>query len=170
VAPASIRPAGPKAADLECIAVAIDAEVAQSTRTTYASGWRGWETWCRSRVLVPLSAARHRALMEGFLRQRSRRAVLPVRHTRQVVVLVPRQIRMAGMTGDVPYYGGRFTPAQAYAAAHPPRPAAQTPTPPPAAQAPTRSGRDTLEALQHLLDTGVLTQAEFVELRARVEP
>ena len=75
------------------------------------------------------------------------------------------------MTGDVPYYGGRFTPAQAYAAAHPhpPRPAAQTATPPPAAQAPTLPGRDTAEALQHLLDTGVLTQEEFVELRARVE-
>ena len=32
------------------------------------------------------------------------------------------------------------------------------------------SQRDQVEALQHLLDTGVLTQAEFDELRARVEP
>ena len=62
--------------------------------------------------------------------QRTRSAVFPVRHNRPVVVLVPRQIRMVGMTGGVPYYGGRFTPAQAYAAAHPPRP----PAPPPAAQ------------------------------------
>jgi hypothetical protein len=77
---------------------------------------------------------------------------------------------MTGMTGDVPYYGGRFTPAQAYAAAHPPRPATPAPTPPAAAQAPTRSGRETLEALQHLLDTGVLTQEEFDDLRARVDP
>jgi hypothetical protein len=80
---------------------------------------------------------------------------------------------MAGMTGSVPYYGGRFTPAQAYAAAHPPRPQ----VPPPAAQpsarpsrAPSRDAtRDPVEALQHLLDTGVLTQEEFDELRERVE-
>ena len=70
------------------------------------------------------------------------------------------------MTGGVPYYGGRFTPAQAYAAAHPPRP----PAPPPAAQAPVPSRGDRFEALQHLLDTGVLTQEEFDELLARVAP
>ena len=35
------------------------------------------------------------------------------------MLLVPRQLRRAGLTGDVPYYGGRFTPAQAYAASHP---------------------------------------------------
>ena len=82
-----------------------------------------------------------------------------------MVVLVPRQIRMAGMTGGVPYYGGRFTPAQAYAAAHPPHP----PAPPPAA-APVPSQGDPLEALQHLLEAGVLTPEEYDELRARVEP
>ena len=69
------------------------------------------------------------------------------------------------MTGNVPYYGGRFTPAQAYAAAHPPRPQ----VPPPAPQAPARPTQDPVEALQHLLDTGVLTQEEFDELRERVE-
>ena len=42
--------------DLRRIAVALDAEVAESTRTTYASGWRSWETWCRRRELVPLPA------------------------------------------------------------------------------------------------------------------
>lgn len=62
------------------------------------------------------------------------------------------------MTGNVPYYGGRFTPAQAYAAAHPPRP-----------RPPSRPSQDPVEALQHLLDTGVLTQEEFDELRERVE-
>ncbi len=72
---------------------------------------------------------------------------------------------MAGMTGGVPYYGGRFTPAQAYAAAHPPQP----PAPPPAARAPALSPAVQLEALQHLRDTGVLTQEEYDELRARVE-
>ena len=55
-----------------------------------------------------------------------------------VVVLVPRQIRMTGMTGGVPYYGGRFTPAQAYAAAHPPHPAPRPP--PPAAPPPPAPG------------------------------
>ena len=69
------------------------------------------------------------------------------------------------MTGNVPYYGGRFTPAQAYAAAHPPRPQ----VPPPAPQAPARPTQDPVEALQHLLDTGVLTQEEFEALRERVE-
>ena len=77
------------------------------------------------------------------------------------------------MTGCVPYYGGRLTPAQAYAAAHPPRPQAT----PPAVQPPARPARpsrasppsqDPVEALQHLLDTGVLTQEEFDELRERV--
>nr|WP_300051199.1 hypothetical protein [uncultured Nocardioides sp.] len=82
-----------------------------------------------------------------------------------MVVLVPRQIRMAGMTGGVPYYGGRFTPAQAYAASHPSRPQ----VPPPAAQSPARPSQDPVEALQHLLEAGVLTREEFDELRERVE-
>lgn len=69
------------------------------------------------------------------------------------------------MTGSVPYYGGRFTPAQAYAAAHPSPP----PVPPPAGQPPAQPVQDPMEALQHLLDTGVLTQQEFDELRERVE-
>ena len=77
--------------------------------------------------------------------------------------LVPRQLRRAGMTGNVPYYGGRFTPAQAYAAAHP----SQWP-----GGAGSRTGAgpraDPLAALQHLLDIGVITAAEYEELRARV--
>ena len=54
--PASVRCGGLRTADLQRIAAAIDAEVAQSTRTTYASGWRSWETWCRDRELLPLPA------------------------------------------------------------------------------------------------------------------
>ena len=78
------------------------------------------------------------------------------------MLLVPRQLRRLGMTGDVPYYGGRFTPAQAYAAAHPhTRPA----EPPPASDADQQ-----LAALQHLLDTGVITPEEHQRLRARVVP
>ena len=45
------------------------------------------------------------------------------------MLLVPRQLQRAGMTGDVPYYGGRFSPAQAYAASHPrARPVAPPPS------------------------------------------
>ncbi len=72
------------------------------------------------------------------------------------------------MTGDVPFYGGRFTPAQAYAAAHPPHPPHPSAPPPPAHATPSSEG-ETLEALHRLLDTGVLTQEEYDELRARVE-
>ena len=89
------------------------------------------------------------------------------------MLLVPRQLRRTGMTGNVPYYGGRFTPAQAYAAAHPP--AGRPPQPAPAeagvvaAGGGSRlSGSEQLEALNRLLDSGVLTEAEYQELRARV--
>ena len=33
-------------------------------------------------------------------------------HAGRMVVLVPRQLRFTGMTGNVPYYGGRFTPPE----------------------------------------------------------
>jgi hypothetical protein len=68
------------------------------------------------------------------------------------MILVPRQLARAGMTGNVPYYGGRFTPAQAYAASRQQRPHAQQ-----------------LGALQHLRDTGVLSDEEFETLRSRIE-
>jgi hypothetical protein len=90
------------------------------------------------------------------------------------MLLVPRQLLRAGMTGNVPYYGGRLTPAQAYAASHPPPP----PPPPPPVMAPgapgapdapaASGGPDPVRALQHLLDTGVITAEEYRELRARV--
>ena len=38
------------------------------------------------------------------------------------MLLVPKQLQRVGMTGNVPYYGGRFSPAQAYAASHPTAP------------------------------------------------
>jgi hypothetical protein len=81
------------------------------------------------------------------------------------MLLVPRQLLRAGMTGNVPYYGGRLTPAQAYAASHPPPPPPPAPAPgPPVA----RSRPDPLLALQHLLDTGVITAEEYQEFRSRV--
>ena len=83
------------------------------------------------------------------------------------MILVPRQLLRSGMTGDVPYYGGRFTPAQAYAASHPrARPA---PAPPAARPAPPAAHRlDSMAALESLRDTGVITGEEYSELRARV--
>lgn len=73
------------------------------------------------------------------------------------MLLVPRQLRRVGMTGDVPYYGGRFTPAQAYAASH-----RAAPAPPPGPRP------DPMSALDQLLDDGVITAEEHAELRARV--
>jgi len=95
------------------------------------------------------------------------------------MLLVPRQLQRSGMTGSVPYYGGRFTPAQAYAASHPTRRPPGSAPPPgwagvsasrTAMPEPSRSAADTLAALQHLHDTGVITPEEYAELRARVTP
>jgi hypothetical protein len=80
------------------------------------------------------------------------------------VLLVPRQLQRSGMTGSVPYYGGRFTPAQAYAASHAAVPRSAPPSP---AGVPLDVAEG-LRALQYLLDTGVLTRVEFDGLRARV--
>jgi hypothetical protein len=90
------------------------------------------------------------------------------------MLLVPRQLRRAGMTGDVPYYGGRLSPAQAYAASHPGPPpqsvstavdvVGRTGRPP----APAPSHDDTLASLRHLLDSGVITAEEYEQLRARM--
>ena len=85
------------------------------------------------------------------------------------MLLVPRQLKRAGMTGDVPYYGGRFTPAQAYAASHPQQHPPPQPQPQPVAPPPPPSA-DQLAALQHLLDTGVITAEEHRRLSERVSP
>lgn len=108
------------------------------------------------------------------------------------MILVPRQLRRSGMTGSVPYYGGRLTPEQAYAAANPAAPipagVAISPTvlgsaaaPPalsvtpadptlPAAPAGSGAAGETGDqaALEQLLSSGVITPAEFDRLRARV--
>jgi len=86
------------------------------------------------------------------------------------MLLVPRQLQRAGMTGDVPYYGGRFSPAQAYAASHPrAHPVAPAPSPPARpVRAPAPSPADQLAALQHLRDTGVISPEEHEQLRNRV--
>lgn len=98
------------------------------------------------------------------------------------MLLVPKQLQRVGMTGMVPYYGGRLSPAQAYGAAHPTAPPPNFANPVTTggafgrAPVPTQSGPpdaaaqsqpDTEAALQHLLDAGVITQLEFQQLRAR---
>jgi hypothetical protein len=94
------------------------------------------------------------------------------------MLLVPRQLRRAGMTGDVPYYGGRFSPAQAYAASHHGGPPASVATavdavgrtvrPPAPAPSGSASHGDALASLRHLLDSGVISAEEYEQLRARV--
>lgn len=81
-----------------------------------------------------------------------------------MVLLVPRQLQRAGMTGAVPYYGGRLSPAQAYAVSHQPRP----PEAPVTEESRPQDTAGTLETLQGLLDDGVITEDEYRTLRARV--
>jgi hypothetical protein len=84
------------------------------------------------------------------------------------MLLVPRQLMRSGMTGATPYYGGRFTPAQAYAASHPAaRPPARPTTGRTPVPAPATSRSDTEEALRRLRDTGVITAAEYDDLMSR---
>jgi hypothetical protein len=85
------------------------------------------------------------------------------------MLLVPRQLQRSGMTGSVPYYGGRFMPAQAYAASHPSAPPPAAAPAPPAARAEPRvtSDVDTQAALRQLRDSGVLTSEEYDDLLTR---
>ena len=97
------------------------------------------------------------------------------------MLLVPRQLQRSGMTGTVPYYGGRFTPAQAWAASHPTQtpPTSLTdattgvgartplPTPPPQGRPPESGESSTRAALQHLRDSGVLSAEEYQQLLNR---
>ena len=103
------------------------------------------------------------------------------------MLLVPRQLQRVGMTGAVPYYGGRFSPAQAYAASHPTAPpptfadpmtsgafvrgavpSRPTPSQPAGAGSPAQASPDPQLALRQLLDAGVITSEEFQQLSSRV--
>jgi hypothetical protein len=84
------------------------------------------------------------------------------------MLLVPRQLQRHGMTGAVPYYGGRLTPWHINAI----KEQARTPSAPPAAgtpPAPPAAGtqRGVFDALTYLRNTGVISAAEFDNLRAR---
>lgn len=71
------------------------------------------------------------------------------------MLLAPRQLRRHGMTGAVPYYGGRLTPAHVQGI-----------------REQARQGRPAsdpvLDALTSLRDAGVITAREFDDLRSRV--
>jgi hypothetical protein len=88
------------------------------------------------------------------------------------MLLAPRQLQRHGMTGAVPYYGGRLTPAHVYGIQQQAR-QGRPPAPPPAPQAPPaplrnqRTPNAVRDALTYLRDTGVLTPREFDDLRAR---
>ena len=84
------------------------------------------------------------------------------------MLLVPRQLMRSGMTGGVPYYGGRFTPSQAYAASHPSAPPAPRPvTNKSPVASPVTRHPETDAALRQLRDTGVITPAEYDDLLSR---
>lgn len=72
--------------------------------------------------------------------------------------LAPPQLQRRGMTGNVPYYGGRLTPAQTYAVSHQ-RPHAPRPL--------TKDERARV-ALKQLLDAGILTPEEHTEYSRRI--
>jgi hypothetical protein len=76
------------------------------------------------------------------------------------MLLVPRQLQRHGMTGSASYYGGRLTPGQAYAVTHPQ-------PPPPMGPRPPATPAGVIGALQYLRDAGVISPAEFEDLRAR---
>ena len=81
------------------------------------------------------------------------------------MLLVPRQLKRSGMTGDLPYYGGRLTPAQAYAAQH-----ADDPAPPAAPPPQQRTVGERLAMLDELRAEGTVDDAEYEALRARIVP
>lgn len=88
------------------------------------------------------------------------------------MILVPRQLQRSGMTGQVPYYGGRLTPAQIYSLQHPQEQVPATVRHPPmtrAATTPTTPEEPgAVRRLRELRDQGVLTDDEFATFAARV--
>lgn len=84
--------------------------------------------------------------------------------------LAPRQLQRSGMTGNVPYYGGRLAPAQAYAVGHtPPQPpqSAESAEPPSRLATPANP-QQTMTSLRQLRDDGLLSETEFTDLVARL--
>ena len=85
------------------------------------------------------------------------------------MILVPRNLQRAGMTGQVPYYGGRLTPAHIYSLQHPDQPVpSNLGLPRMSRSAVTPRASKTLRRLQKLHDEGVITDQELATLSARV--
>ena len=72
--------------------------------------------------------------------------------------LVPRQLRRSDFPGSVPYYGGRLTP-QVIAGLSSPAPGTR----------PAEVHAQLLGAVQVLLDHGMLTRQEHVDIVGRIE-
>jgi hypothetical protein len=90
------------------------------------------------------------------------------------MILVPRQLQRSGMTGQVPYYGGRLTPAQIYSLEHPKEqvpPSLRHPSMTGPASGPkTVNEPKVVRQLRKLRDKGVLTDDEFEAIAARLRP
>ena len=90
------------------------------------------------------------------------------------MILVPRQLQRSGMTGQVPYYGGRLTPAQIYSLQHPTEQVPPSLRHPPMSR--SASGPKAVKEpkvvrqLRKMRDKGVLTDDEFEAIAARVRP
>ena len=66
--PAHRRP-GLTARDAERVAAAVDAELASSTRTVYASAWHRWEAWCDARGITAMPS--HPDAFAAYLAERA---------------------------------------------------------------------------------------------------
>jgi len=75
------------------------------------------------------------------------------------MILVPRQLRRSDFPSSVPYYGGRLTPQTIAGIERRP--------PPPTAPPPDDQERQ-LATLEDLRTSGVLTDAEYAELKRRI--
>ena len=85
------------------------------------------------------------------------------------MILVPRQLQRSSMTGQVPYYGGRLTPAHIYALQHPGQPVPDGLGLPRASRsAVTPKASKAIRRLRKLHDDGVITDDELATLSARV--
>jgi hypothetical protein len=87
------------------------------------------------------------------------------------MILVPRQLQRAGMTGRLPYYGGRLTPAHIHSLQHPDD--AEPPSlglPPASRSATTAREPKVVRQLRKMRDKGVITDEEFTTISARVRP
>jgi hypothetical protein len=91
------------------------------------------------------------------------------------MILVPRQLRRASMTGQVPYYGGRLTPAHIYALEHPGEPVPPSLgvrpgwSAPPSREPEQPKEPEALLRLRALRDQGVITDEEHDTFAARVQ-